>query len=165
MTRRWPPSARASPSRWMTWRYMTHFYASLGQLALLRDDAERARRLADQSLETAVPTRSRKFESWAWRIKGESATARRAWDEAEDALRRALAIAQTIGEPRQTWLSQVALGRLHSARGGREEALACYGAAWAIIADLRARTQDRGLRAGLESSPLIREVEDLAKPE
>jgi len=152
------------PSRWMTWRYQTHCYASLGQLALLRNDPEGARRLADQSLETAVPTRSRKFESWAWRIKGESATARRAWDEAEDALRRALAIAQTIGEPRQTWMSQVALGRLHTARGRREDALGCYRTAWSIIDGLRERTRDPALRAGLESSPLTREVEDLAKP-
>jgi class 3 adenylate cyclase/tetratricopeptide (TPR) repeat protein len=153
------------PSRWMTWRYTTHCYAALGQLALIRGDAERARRLADESLETAVPTRSRKFESWAWRIKGESATARRAWDEADDALRRALSIAETIGQPRQTWMSQLAIGRLHAARGRREEALGHYRAAWTIIAGLRAGTQDRDLRAGLESAPLIREIEALARPE
>jgi len=153
------------PSRWMTWRYAMHCYASLGQLALLQGDAERARRLADQSLETAVPTRSRKYESWAWRLKGESATARRAWGEAEDALGRARALAEEIGQPRQTWMSQLATGRLHAARGRREEALGHYRAAWTIIADLRAGTQDRDLRAGLESSPLIREVEDLARPE
>ena len=61
------------PSRWMTWRYTTQCYAGLAQLALLQGDLDRARRLADQSLEIAVPTRSRKFESWARRIKGESA--------------------------------------------------------------------------------------------
>ena len=38
----------------------------------------------------AAAARSRKYESWGWRLKGESATARRAWPEAEDALRRAL---------------------------------------------------------------------------
>lgn len=84
----------------MTWRYATHCYASQGQLALLRGDSDHARRLADQSLELGAPSRSRKLESWAWRIKGESATARHAWDEADDALRRALAIAQAIGQPR-----------------------------------------------------------------
>ena len=152
------------PSRWMTWRYATHCYASLGQLALLRGDSERARRLADQSLETAVPTRSQKYESWAWRIKGESATARRAWDEAEEALGRALAIAEAIGQPRQTWMSQFALGRLDAAQGRRQDALGRYRAAWTLIEGLRSRTRDPGLRAGLESSPLIREVEDLAQP-
>jgi class 3 adenylate cyclase/tetratricopeptide (TPR) repeat protein len=153
------------PSRWMTWRYAAHCHASLGQLALLQGDPERARQLADQSLETAVPTRSRKFESWAWRIKGESATRRRAWDEAADALGRALAIAEAIAQPRQTWLSQVALGRLDAARGRHQGALARYRAARTIIADLRTRTRDPGLGAGLESSPLVREVEDLARIE
>jgi len=153
------------PSRWMTWRYTTHCYASLGQLALLRGDPERARRLADQSLEVATPSASRKYESWAWRIKGESATVRRAWGEAEEALGRARALARAIGQPRQTWMSELAIGRLHAARGRREEALGHYRAAWTIIAGLRAGIQDRDLRAGLESSPLIREVEDLARPE
>jgi tetratricopeptide (TPR) repeat protein len=147
----------------MTWRYATHCYASQGQLALLQGDPERARRLADESLEIGVPTRSRKFESWAWRIKGESATARHAWDEADEALRRALAVAEAIGQPRQTWLSQVALGRLDAARGRRDDAIGRYRAAWAIISALRTATRDPGLRAGLESSPLIREVEDLAR--
>jgi tetratricopeptide (TPR) repeat protein len=150
------------PSRWMTWRYSTHCYASLGQLALLQGDPDRARQLADQSLEIGVPTRSRKFEAWAWRIKGESATARRAWDEADGALRQALAIAEAIGQPRQTWLSHVALGRLDAARGRRDDALGRYREGWAIIGRLRAATRNPGLRAGLESAPLIREVEDLA---
>jgi class 3 adenylate cyclase/tetratricopeptide (TPR) repeat protein len=152
-------------SRWMTWRYTTHCYASLGQLALLRGDPEKARRLADQSLEVSTPTASRKYECWAWRIKGESATARRDWEEAENALGRARALAETMGQPRHRWMSQLATGRLQGALGRREAALRHYRAAWAIIADLRAGTQDRELRAGLESSPLIREVEDLAKPE
>jgi tetratricopeptide (TPR) repeat protein len=153
------------PSRWMTWRYATHSYASLGQLALLRGDAAQARRMADESLELATPTSSRKYESWAWRVKGESATALHAWDEAEEALRRAHAIAEGIRQPRSTWLCQVALGRLHAARGRREEALGHYRAARALIAALRAGVQDAGLRAGLESSPLIREIEDLARSE
>jgi tetratricopeptide (TPR) repeat protein len=146
------------PSRWMTWRYSTHCYASLGQLALLRGDADRGRRMAEQSLEIAVPTRSRKFESWAWRLKGESATARRAWGEAEEALRRALTIAEAIAQPRQTWLSQTALGRLFTALGRHEDARERYRAAWSIVSALQARTRDPELRGGLESSPLVREI-------
>jgi class 3 adenylate cyclase/tetratricopeptide (TPR) repeat protein len=149
------------PSRWMTWRYATHCYASQGQLALRQGDPARAGRLADQSLELAVPTGSRKFEAWAWRIKGESATARHTWGEAEEALLRSLALASAIRQPRQTWLSHLALGRLDAARGRRDDALARYRAAWDIITSLRAATRDPGLREGLESSPLAREVESL----
>jgi tetratricopeptide (TPR) repeat protein len=124
---------------------------------------ERAQRLADESLEIAVPTRSRKFESWAWRIKGEGARLRGAWGEAEDALRRSLSLAEAIGQPRQTWLSHLALGRLDAANGRRDEARAQYRAAWTIITGLRAGTKEPTLRTGLESSPLVREVEELAR--
>jgi len=108
-----------------------------------------------------ISAASRKFEAWAWRIKGESATARHAWGEAEEALQRSLALATAIRQPRQTWLSHEALGRLDAARGRRDDALARYRAAWDIITSLRAATRDPGLREGLESSPLAREVESL----
>ncbi|MGH7340076.1 MAG: hypothetical protein ACREKH_06270, partial [Candidatus Rokuibacteriota bacterium] len=143
--------------------YATHCYASLGQLALLRGDADRARRFADQSLELGTPTSSRPFESWAWRIKGESATRRRAWEEAQDALGRAVEIAESIRHPRQQWLSWLALGRLRAAEGRRDDARRCYQAAWKIVTALRARVSDPGLRAGLESAPSIRELEELAR--
>jgi class 3 adenylate cyclase/tetratricopeptide (TPR) repeat protein len=148
------------PSRWMTWRYGVHCYASLGQLALLRGDADTARRFAEQCLEDAVPTHARKYESWAWRIKGESAMARRAWPEAEDALQRALATAQAIAHPRQTWLGHLGLGRLHDACGRKDEARAAHGAAWHIIKGLRERVKDPGLRQGFESAPLVREISE-----
>jgi class 3 adenylate cyclase/tetratricopeptide (TPR) repeat protein len=149
------------PSRWMTWRYGMHCYASLAQLALLRGDPDRARRHADQSLELATPTGSRKFESWAWRIRGEAATMRRAWGEADDALRRALATAEAIAQPRQTWLSHLARGRLHAALGRKDDARESYRAALVVLAPLIARTQDPGLRAGLERMRLIPELGDL----
>jgi hypothetical protein len=86
---------------------------------------------------------------------------RRAWDEADDALRRALAIAETIEQPRQIWLSQWALGRLQAALGRKDEARERYRAALGMITTVRARTREPGLRAGLESAPSIREIEAL----
>jgi len=151
------------PSRWMTWRYTAHCYASLGQLALMRGDADSARRFADQSLEIATPTAARRFESWAWRIKGESATMRQVWTEADDCLRRALTIAEAIARPRQVWLSQLALGRLHAALGRPDEARERYRAALDVVERLRAHTQEPGLRAGLERMPQIRELEGLTR--
>jgi class 3 adenylate cyclase/tetratricopeptide (TPR) repeat protein len=152
-----PPS-----SRWMTWRYSAHCYASLGQLALLRGDADGARCFADQSLEIATPTAARTFESWAWRIKGESATARQAWTEADESLQRALEIARVIAEPRQIWLSQLALGRLRAALGRKDDARGHYRAALDVIDAIRERVRDPGLRAGLECMPAVRELEELA---
>jgi len=113
--------------------------------------------------EIATPTASRTFESWGWRIKGESATARRAWTEADGALQRALAMAKAIAEPRQTWLSELALGRLRAALGRKREAREHYRAALDVIGALRARTQDPGLLAGLDRMSLIRALKELAR--
>jgi class 3 adenylate cyclase/tetratricopeptide (TPR) repeat protein len=146
------------PSQWMTWRYATHCHASLGQLALLRGDADSARRHAELSLEMSTAARSRKYESWGWRLMGESAVARRAWPEAEDALRRALSTAQAIEHPRQTWLGHLALGGLHDTCGRKDDARAAYGAAWHIVKGLRDRTENADIRRGLESQPMVREM-------
>jgi len=138
------------PSRWMTWRYSTHCYVSLGELALARGDPAAADGFADQSLEIAVPTRSRKFESRAWRVKGESARMRRRWDEAEAALCQSLAIAQEIDEPRQLWKSYLAIGRLNQERKKVEAADRSHHAANEILERLLGNVRDPGLRAGLE---------------
>src|SRR5262249_36860391 len=109
-------------SRWMTWRYATHCYVSLGDLALSRGDLSRASGFADESLAIAVPTRSRKYESHAWRIKGRCAVLRRGWDDAEAAFARALTIATEIAEPRQMWQTHAAIAALHAAQRRTGEA-------------------------------------------
>ena len=138
------------PSRWMTWRYSTHCYVSLGELALARGDPATADGFADQSLEIAVPTRSRKFESRAWRVKGETAMMRRHWDAAEEALRQSLAIAQEIDEPRQLWKCHVSISRLNRELKRVEAADRSHRAASAILERLLGNVRDPGLRAGLE---------------
>jgi class 3 adenylate cyclase/tetratricopeptide (TPR) repeat protein len=146
------------PSRWMTWRYGTHCYAGQAQLAVLRGDADRARRFADQSLELSTPTGARKYQSWAWRIKGESARLRGAWDEAEQALHQAVALAEGVAQPRLAWMAIDALARLDAARGRHESAAKRYAEAWTLVQRLRERTHHAALRAGLETHPLVREL-------
>ncbi len=140
-------------SRWMTWRYGMHCATSEGQLALARGDADAARRLAEEALEVAASSRSRKYESWAWRLKGESALMRHAWSEAEDALTRALRLAETR-VPSQAWRNQAALGAFHGSQGRRGPAADHYTAARAVIEGLWTRTTEPGLRAGLGSTAL-----------
>ncbi len=79
------------------------------------------------------------------------------------ALRRALAVALEIGQPRLTWQSHAALARLHAACGRAEEARAADRAALTTISDLRAGTRDPGLQSGFASLPAIREIEDRAR--
>ena len=148
-----PPS-----SRWMTWRYATHCYVGLGELALARDDLLLAARRAQDALAIAGPTESRKYEARAHRLLGEVATRERRWDDADGQLSQALGLANRIGEPRQMWKTQVALARLAAARRRGDEALACYEAALAIVRRVAEPVTDRGLREGLGTLPEVREV-------
>jgi len=149
-------------SRWMTWRYSTHCWASLGELWLARGDAERAERHANQALEIAVPTRSRKYESRAWRVKGAAALRRQMLGEAEDALGRARALGHEIGEPREQWLNHAAMGHLLSARGDRPGARQAYRAAQDIVERVQRSLRHPELRAGFERLPVIQEIAERA---
>jgi tetratricopeptide (TPR) repeat protein len=125
---------------------------------LARGDLAQAERFADQSLEIAVPTRSRKYEVRAWRVKGESALARRRFDEAREALDKALAIARQIGNPGQLWKTHAAVARFHEAAGRREQALAASRAAREVLDGVRTRLQNVELRAALDRAAFLRDL-------
>jgi tetratricopeptide (TPR) repeat protein len=145
-------------SRWMTWRYGMHCLATMGELALARGDLDAASRLADESLAIAVSSRSRKYESRVRRLAGEVAMARRRWDDADAALRESLAVAEAIGEPRQTWMTLAALGRLHRGRGQADGAYRHYRAAREVVDRILSGVDEAGLRRGLEASADVREI-------
>jgi tetratricopeptide (TPR) repeat protein len=132
---------------------------SAGGLWLARGEPARARECADESLETATRTQSRKYVAAAWRLKGEAEIARRQWDEAERWLRDALGMAQAIGNPRQLWKTQAALGRFYDERRNPEAARRAYQAEGA-----KARLRNRELRASLEGAASIRQVYELGAP-
>jgi tetratricopeptide (TPR) repeat protein len=153
-----------STSDWMKWRYSMHLFASLGELWLARGDLAKAREFAEQCLELAARTNSRKYLVMGRRLKGEIALARRQWDEAESSLRQALTTAQAIGNPTQLWKIHLALGQLQAEAKRREQARQSFQAARAVIDQVKANLQNLGLRASLENSPLIRRVYDLSAP-
>jgi class 3 adenylate cyclase/tetratricopeptide (TPR) repeat protein len=151
-------------SEWMRWRYSIHLFASLGELALARGNLPLAREYADECLERATRTRSRKYLVKGWRLRGEIATARRMWEEADRALREALAAAEFIGNPTQLWKTHVALGELHSERKTPDAARQAYEAARTVIERTTSGLQSPALRASLERAPLIRRVYGLTVP-
>jgi tetratricopeptide (TPR) repeat protein len=149
-------------SEWMRWRYSIHLFASLGELALARGDLARASEHADECLERATRTRSRKYLVKGWRLRGEIARARRKWEDADGAFREALAVAKVIGNPTQLWRTHLAVGELSSERKTPVAARQAYEAARDVIARTKAGLQNPGLRASLESAPLVRRVYELA---
>jgi tetratricopeptide (TPR) repeat protein len=151
-------------SAWMRWRYSLHAYSSLGELALARDALGEARAFADECLEGAARTRSRKYLVKGWRLRGEIFLAHHHWTVAEGALREALAVAEWIGNPTQIWKTYVAFGRLHSERKKPDAARQAYEAARRVIERIKSGLQHPRLRASLESAPFIRQVYEPVAP-
>ena len=153
---------KPTTSEWMRWRYSTHLFASLGELALARGDRDAARRFADECLEIANRTKARRYLVKGWRLRGQIALDRRHTGDAEQALGEALAIALSIGNPPQLWRTHAALGQLYGARGDREAARREYQAARAVIDSVTSTLRDARLRASLEASPLARHIGERA---
>ena len=151
-------------NEWMKWRYSTHLFASLGELWLARGEPAKAGEFADQCLEIATRTNSRKYVVKGWRLLGEIARTRRQWDEAEAWLRQALALAQAVGNPTQLWKTHLAYGHFYTATRKPEMAQQAYGAAREVIERVKGSLRDPGLRASLEGSPLIQHIYDLYTP-
>jgi DNA-binding NtrC family response regulator/tetratricopeptide (TPR) repeat protein len=149
-------------SPWMRWRYSMRLFGDLGALWLARGDPARAAGFVDESLELATRTSSRKNLVKGWRLRGEIALARRELDEAEDAFRRALAVASTIGNPTQLWKTHAAWGHLQAARQRPDAAREAYGAACAVIERVKADLRDPDLRRSLVEQASARQVIGLA---
>jgi class 3 adenylate cyclase/tetratricopeptide (TPR) repeat protein len=153
----------AKTSEWQKWRYSIHLSASLAELHLARGDHGPARRFADECLERATRTNSRRYLVRGCRLTGEIATARRQWDDATGALREALAIAQDIGNPTQLWKTHFALGGLHDARGKKEAARGAYRAARDVIEHVKSGLRNPGLRAALGAAPFASQLSELSR--
>jgi hypothetical protein len=126
---------------------------------------DRARESADQCLEIATRTTARKYLARAWRLQGEIAIARQQWDDAHQILRRALEVAEFIGNPPQLWKTHLALGRVHSGAGNVLPARQAYRAAHDVIERVKANLRNADLRASIEHASTTREVYRLATPE
>jgi tetratricopeptide (TPR) repeat protein len=149
-------------SEWMRWRYSIHLFASLGELALARGDRDEARRHADECLERATRTRSRKYVVKGWRLRGEIARARRMWDDADRALREALAVAEFIGNPTQLWLTYTALATLQFQRSAPDAARQAHDAARGVIERVKSELRNPRLRASLEDASHLRRMYESA---
>jgi tetratricopeptide (TPR) repeat protein len=153
---------KPTTSDWMKWRYSTHLFASLGELALARGDRDTARRFTDECLEIATRTKARRYMVKGWRLRGQIALDRRDTGEAEQSLREALAIARSIENPPQLWKTHAALGQLLASRGDRDAARREYQAARTVVDGVTATLRDPRLRASLEGSPLVRHIGERA---
>lgn len=151
-------------SDWMRWRYSTHLFTSMGELSLARGDHAKAQEWADQCLEIATRTSSRKNLAKGWRLRGEIELARRRWDDANTALQQALTFARIIGNPTQIWKTYAAIGRLYEERQQPDAAHPAYIAARKALDGIKYRLHDERLRASFDAAPSIQDIYKLSTP-
>ena len=147
---------------WMKWRYSTHLFASLGRLWLSRGDPRQAQEFADQCLKIAVPTGSRKYMISAWLLLGDAALALGDQEDAEKWLRRALKLARAIRHPPQLWQTHLALSQLYAETKRDHLARRQRMAALSVVEEIKRSTTAPDLQNGLEGSPRLRQVYELA---
>jgi tetratricopeptide (TPR) repeat protein len=149
---------KPTTSEWMKWRYSMHLFASLGELALARGDRERAHRFADDCLEIASRTHSRRYMVRGLRLRGEISVSRGEGDDAERVLRQALEIAEEIQNPPQLWLTHLALGDLYRRRGDRDGAQRAYATVRSLIDTTTSGLRTPSVRAAFEGAALTKRV-------
>jgi class 3 adenylate cyclase/tetratricopeptide (TPR) repeat protein len=149
-----------STSDWMKWRYSQHLFVGFGETCLAMDDSSRADDFANQCLELATRTNSRKYLSRGWRLKGEIAMARTNWEDAEAALGKALAFAERTGNPTQLWKTHLALGRLYKETQRVDQGRNSTKAASVILDSIGQKLQNPELQAGFNESPQFRAIQD-----
>jgi predicted ATPase/DNA-binding SARP family transcriptional activator len=128
------------------WRWRTRLLAACGELHLARGEAVEALGYADQCLELAARTSSRKNQVKGWKLKGEGLAALGRLDEAAGWLRKAVVVAEEIGNPPLTWKSRYALGGVLECQGRLLEARREYRLAVDAIEGTAASLSDLALR-------------------
>jgi class 3 adenylate cyclase/tetratricopeptide (TPR) repeat protein len=151
---------RRSTSDWMKWRYSQHLFAGMGETWLALDEPTKAGDFCDQCLDLAARTDSRKYLARGWRLRGEIAKARLDWEEAEQALRKALTLAKRVGNPTQLWQTQLALGQLHRDTCRVDAASVSFAAAQKVIDDIGRSLHTPELKEGFDGSPTFRAVSE-----
>lgn len=122
------------------------FWATYAELALARDQAQTALRIADELIGSAPSVTAETVIPHTWELRGEALAALGKTREAETVLQAAQAAAFEQGTQRLLWRIHAALGKLYQAQARRDAAQAEFSAAYEIIQRLAANMPDDALR-------------------
>jgi class 3 adenylate cyclase/tetratricopeptide (TPR) repeat protein len=154
-TRRWEDAAHATA--WTTWLVAGRLATARAQIALEHETPEVAAEWADRALQIARRTRRRKYEAISLRTYGEALARLGRGDEAIDALRSAVRIADDlVGEPGR-WDARAALGRVAYVLAKDDDAAEAYREAVALLDVFSARLTPEHV-ATLAKSPVVVEI-------
>jgi class 3 adenylate cyclase/tetratricopeptide (TPR) repeat protein len=153
--KRWEDAEHATA--WTTWLIAGRLAAARAQIALEHETPDVAAEWAERALQLARRTQRRKYEAVSLRTYGAALARLGRRDEALEALRAAVKIADDlVGEPGR-WDARAGLGRVAYALGKDDEAAAAFGEAAALLDAFSARlTPERA--ATLAKSPVATEI-------
>jgi tetratricopeptide (TPR) repeat protein len=123
---------------WTRWLIAGRLQLARAELELAAGDAEAALQWADRSLTTARRTHRRKYEARSLTIRGQALARLSRKDEALEALRTAIPIADELIGPPARWRARAALGREAYALGDDETAETAWSEAATLVHDFAA---------------------------
>lgn len=113
---------------------------------------------AEQSLQMATDTDSRKHVARAQRLQGEILAARGSLDESARILDTSVRLAEAIGTPREIWLGKAALGKVLAQMGRDKEAETQLSQAVQTTEGILGKLQTPGLRHSFVSAEPVQEI-------
>ena len=146
----------------MLWRYAQHLFHSYGEVWLARGELDKALAYADECLELAESSVSRKNVVKARRLRAQAFLARSDLPEAEVELGRALAVAHDLGNPPQLWKTLVTVGELREAQDRPDAARQAYQEALAVVEQVAVGIRDEALRTTFLTSTHVQHIRQLA---
>jgi tetratricopeptide (TPR) repeat protein len=149
--------------RSMLWRYSQHLFHSYGELWLGRGEPAKALDYADECLELAEETLSRKYVVKARRLRGRALMAQGRLDDAEQELLAALELAIELRNPPQLWRTHAAIGDLRRAQGRTADPRRAYSEALAVIEAVAAGLTDERRREIFRHSEQVQAVRRAAQ--
>jgi tetratricopeptide (TPR) repeat protein len=148
---------------WMKWRYLQHCCHSLGELRLVQGDAKAALTLAQECLQLAEPTISRKNMVKGWRLMGQAYLAQGKIEQAQEFLEKAIALAEELGNPPQLWKTYQALGNFYSQCEQTEQAATAYRRAMQVIEQTASRLHSEQIKQTFLTAIPVQEIRENQK--
>ncbi len=143
---------------WYRWRWHIPLLRARGALALAEGRHDEAWTYAEESLQMAGQSDSRKHMTRAQRLKGEVLEAMGRLEEASRLLDTSVQLAEAIKAPREIWLGKAALGKVLTRMGKDKQAESELSLAVQTIEGILGRLRTLRLRQAFMTAEPVQEV-------
>lgn len=143
-------------------RWLTRMNDLKGTILLGREDIDSAEELARQCLDTAAKRGWKKYVGKAERLLGRTFTTKGAFDQAEEHVQTALAKLEGVENPKQLWITHMALARLYEKMSRHDLERKHWQEAASIIKSTADGLEDKELRTTFINAKPVREIMEKA---